>query len=409
MIDKIHIMFQKNNQGDDFENPWDTSANEDTQKRKKRYANKPLNNNSYLVDFLFKMFRQNKGSGGGGNNNNGISWKELLIFSCVGVGIIWMITCIYFVQEGELGVVLRFGKMMRIEPPGIHVCYPYPVEHVIVRRVDVVNKIDSTDQNNIYGSSRVYKTNTYSADYTENFSSYSDESSLEQRFVLTNDENIVDVDYIIFWKIKDVALFLFTARSPEMTVRVAAESIVREVFGQTIARLTLTEGRGKISDTIQKLLQQVLDSYKIGIEITSVQLQRVEPPKQVIQAFNDVQASLVDAERVRNDAEGYRNDTLPRANGEAMKVMQEAEAKKLSLILRAEGESKQFDAVHASYLTNPDVIRKKIYYDTMLKVFGETKKTILHKNISGNLLPHLKIGENLEKLNLPSGKSENKQ
>jgi membrane protease subunit HflK len=223
----------------------------------------------------------------------------------------------------------------------------------------------------------------------------------EQNLILTGDENMVHTNYTVLWKIKDIAEFIFTMRDPESTIRVAAESSIREVLGQTTARLALTQGRETIGAKSQELLQKILDTYKAGVQIVSVQLQRVEPPIQVVQAFNDMQASLVDADRLRNEAEAYRNDTIPRTRGKAAKIVREAEAYQQQVIAQAKGEVSRFNAILSAYRLNPEITVRRHYLETMEKVLAQASKTIVGAGVAGakggngvvpyiNLQPHKK-------------------
>jgi membrane protease subunit HflK len=202
---------------------------------------------------------------------------------------------------------------------------------------------------------------------------------------------MVYTNYTVLWKIRDLGEFLFAAREPESTIRVAAESAMREVLGQTTARLALTDGRGTIGTKSQELLQKILDSYKLGVQIVSVQLQRVEPPAQVIQAFNDMQASLVDGDRLKNEAEAYHSDILPRARGEAEKILQDSEAYRQEIVSQAEGEAARFNAIYASYRLNPKVTSTRLYFDTLQKVLKKNSKTIVDGKVGSGVMPYLNL------------------
>ncbi|MCX7337750.1 MAG: FtsH protease activity modulator HflK [Alphaproteobacteria bacterium] len=315
-----------------------------------------------------------KGSGGGSGGGSGrpdISPVLLVIIVAVVSLGAWLSSGFYRVQEGEVAVVLRFGEMVRISPPGLQYRLPAPIEVEMVKKVTILNKIDSG-----------YKSETQKATSGE---------AAEQNLILTGDENMVHTNYTVLWKIKDVAEFLFTARDPEATIRVAAESSIRETLGQTTATLALTKGRELIGTNAQALLQKILDTYKMGVQIVSVQLQRVEPPVQVVQAFNDMQASLVDADRLRNEAEAYRNDILPRARGEAEKIAQESEAYRQQVIAQAEGEAARFNAILVSYRLNPEVTIRRYYLDTMQQVLKGAQKTIVDGKTSSGIVPYLNL------------------
>ncbi len=320
-----------------------------------------------LIEKIQLSFK-NRGTGGPSSPGNG---PKIGVFVLVFVGlIVWLSTGFYRVQEGEVAVVLRFGEMIRTASPGLQYRLPSPIETEIIKKVAVLNKID--------GGIR--------SDTTKNAA-----DAMEQNLILTGDENMVHTNYTVLWKIKDVAEFLFTAREPEATIRVAAESSIREILGQTTARLALTEGRETIGTHAQELLQKILDMYKMGVQIVSVQLQRVEPPAQVIQAFNDMQASLVDADRLRNEAEAYRNDIIPRARGEAEKIIQDAEAYQQQVVAQAEGNASRFNAVLTSYKLHPEVTLKRAYFDTMQQVLKRVNKTIVDGKTAAGIVPYFNL------------------
>lgn len=307
-----------------------------------------------------------------GNNPRGFGFFVIsAILLLVGV---WLFSGFFRVQEGELALVLRFGKLNRISHPGLRYRLPEPIETEIIRNVAVLNKIDGGLKSDSGRSSE----------------------SQEQNLILTGDENMVHTNYTVLWKIKDISDFIFIMRDPENTIRVAAESAIREVLGQTTARLALTEGRETIGAKSQDLLQRILDNYKAGVQIVSVQLQRVEPPMQVVQAFNDMQASLVDADRLRNEAEAYRNDKIPRARGKAKEIVKAAEAYQQQVVAQTKGEIARFNAFASAYHRHPEVTLKRHYFETMQKVLNHSNKTIISSNLAGgkgnnSIIPYLNL------------------
>jgi len=311
----------------------------------------------------FKDMMSNNGSKGG----NGKIFMVILGIALL----IWVSTGFYRVQEGEVGVVLRFGEMVRLESAaGLRYHIPIPIEEVIVQKVAAVSRIDGGIKT---GAGRP-----------------STETN-DQAVILTGDENMVLTSYTVLWKIKDVSDYLFTARNPDSLIEAAAESCIREVIGQTTARLALTEGRDTISTKAQELLQALMDFYKLGVQIISVQLQKVDPPVQVIDAFNDVQASLVDADRLRNEAEAYRNDIIPRARGMASKNVQDAEAYSQQIVAQAEGEAAQFNKVYEEFRQNPKVTKNRYYINTMQGILSKLKKIIIDPKIGKSVLPYLPL------------------
>jgi membrane protease subunit HflK len=199
----------------------------------------------------------------------------------------------------------------------------------------------------------------------------------------------------VFWMIKDAQSYLFNIRGPEATVKSAAESAMREIVGETPIAQALAEGRGKIETETQRLLQQILDSYGSGIQITQVQMAKVDPPAPVIDAFRDVQRALADRERLRNEAEAYRNDILPRARGDAVRIRQEAEAFRSEIVARAQGDADRFTAVYRAFTAAQDVTIERLYLETMEEILKSSKKVILDKGAEGQsgVLPYLPLPE----------------
>ena len=297
------------------------------------------------------------------------------VIAALAAVVLWLATGIYVVENNEQGVVLRFGAYNRTTLPGAHYHLPAPIESVIRPRVTAVNQIDIGFQRTAIsprgGAAREIP---------------------EESLMLTGDENIVDINFTVFWLIKDVKSYLFNIRAPEMTVKAAAESAMREVIGQTPIAGALAEGKGKIAQAAHELLQRILDSYGAGIQITQVQLQKVDPPGPVIDAFRDVQRALADQERLRNEAEGYRNDIIPRARGEAEQILQQAEAYKQEVVARAEGDGKRFLAVEAAYERAKDVTARRIYIETMEEILKNTNKIIIDRSASASgVVPYLPL------------------
>ena len=213
--------------------------------------------------------------------------------------------------------------------------------------------------------------------------------------MLTGDQNIIDIDFSVQWKIKNAGLFLFNIRDPAATVKVAAESAMREVIGQIDIQPALTEARGQVQQDTQHLLQQMLDTYEAGIEITQVQLQDVQPPKAVIDAFDDVQRALQDRDRLQNEADAYRNDIIPRARGDAVQLVQNASAYREKVINEAQGEASRFLSVYTEYVQAKDVTAQRMYLETIEAIFENTEKMIIDSGAEGQLnpVPYLPLPE----------------
>jgi len=301
---------------------------------------------------------------GGGMGGKGIA---LLIAAAIGV---WLLTGFYRVQTDQQGVVLRFGEWVNTTRPGLNWHIPYPIESVVTPSVEQINQINVGFRSVGQGQRDVE----------------------EESLMLTGDQNIIDIDFSVQWKIADAGKYLFNIRAPGETVKIAAESAMREIIGRTDIQPALTEARAEIEGKTKDLLQKILDSYESGILITGIKLQNVQPPQQVVDAFNDVQRALQDRDRLRNEAQSYRNDIIPKARGEAQKMIQEAEAYREKIVNEAEGQAERFNQVLSAYEESPDVTKKRMYLETMQKVYSRTDKVLMDAGTS-NAVPYLPLDE----------------
>ncbi|MDI3468498.1 MAG: HflK protein [Pseudolabrys sp.] len=283
----------------------------------------------------------------------------LLVLAAVAL---WGFSGFFRVEPDELGVVLRFGKVVREVQPGLNYHLPYPIETVLTPRALRVNKIDI---------------GTRTIDDSRRGSSARDVP--QESLMLTGDENIVDVDFSVLWKVKPngVGDFLFNIQNPEGTVKAIAESAMREVVGRSEIQPILTGARQTIEAAVQDLMQKTLDHYNAGITITQVQMQKVDPPQQVIDAFRDVQAARIDYERAQNEAQTYANRVVPEARGKVAQITQSAEAYRQQTVADANGQTSRFLQIYEQYKKAPDVTRERMYLETMERVLGSTNKVIL--------------------------------
>ncbi|MEC8876777.1 MAG: FtsH protease activity modulator HflK [Pseudomonadota bacterium] len=290
--------------------------------------------------------------------------------------VLWIVSGFYRVNADEQGVVLRFGEWVRTTAPGLHYHLPYPIEEALTPGVTRVNRI--------------------SIGFREPIGFSSDDSLRqvpEEALMLTGDENIVDINFTVFWLIKDAGKFLFNIRNQEITIKSLAESAMRDSIGRTPLEKVLTEGREIIESSTKTLLQSVLDSYEAGIEISQVQLQKVDPPEQVIDSFRDVQRAKADQEKIRNQAEAYRNALIPKARGEAEKIIQEAEGYKREVVARSKGDAERFLSVYNSYKLAKDVTVKRIYLETLEEVLKNANKIIIDESAGTGVVPYLPLPE----------------
>jgi len=290
--------------------------------------------------------------------------------------VIWAFSGLYRVLPDEQGVVLRFGKFVSTTQPGLNYHFPYPVERALTPKVTKVNRMDVG----------------FRAGSDSGFSSAGIADVPEESLMLTGDENIVNIDFSVFWVIKDAGNFLFKIQDPQGTVKAAAETAMREVIARSDIQSILTEGRSRIEIETQEIIQNILDEYNSGIQITQVQTQKADPPDQVIDAFRDVQAARADMERSKNEAEAYANDVIPRARGEAAKILQAAEAYKKQVVAKAEGEASRFISIYNEYAQAKVVTQERMYLETMEKVLADIDKVIIDRK-AGGVVPYLPLPE----------------
>ena len=349
--------------------PWGSGGNDRPSGNGGGGGNRPPNIDdlaNQFQDSLKKMFPGKKVPGGN---------KPIIIFGVIILGL-WLASGFYRVLPDEQGVVLRFGKYVNQTQPGLHYHLPYPIETAVTPKVTRVNRIDVG-----------YR----SAADTGRATSVSDVP--EESLMLTGDENIVDIDYSVFWIIKDAGKFLFNIQAPEDTVKSVAETAMREVIARYDIQSILTEGRAQVEIDTQEIMQEILDSYDSGISITQVQTQKADPPNQVIDAFRDVQAAKADKERAQNEAESYANDVIPRARGEAAQVLQQAEAYKREVVALAEGEASRFLSIYNEYRKAKTVTQERMYLETMEKVMADINKIIIDKESGSGVVPYLPLPE----------------
>lgn len=303
----------------------------------------------------------------------GLNVNGLTLIAALSVTV-WLLTGIYKVQPDEQGVVLRFGRWTETSEPGLHFHLPFPIDTVLFPKVTQVNQLQLGN----------LESNAQPGGF-----------AAREKQMLTGDENIVEADCAVFWQIKNAGQFLFRVYNPEAAVKVAAESALREVIGRTPIQSALSDKRQQIADQTKELLQHLLDEEQAGILITQVQLQRIDPPSAVIDAFNDVQRARADQERARNEAEAYANDIIPRARGEAGRISQDAEAYKAQVVNLAEGEAKSFLSVYQSYARAKDVTAWRMYLESIDEVLKKASKVIIAasgKEMSG-LVPYMPLSD----------------
>jgi modulator of FtsH protease HflK len=302
--------------------------------------------------------------------------------------VVWGFSGFFKVEPDELGVVLRFGKYTRDATPGLNYHLPYPVETVLTPKVTTVQPI--------HIGMRLLEDPRRGSPQMRDVP--------EESLMLTGDENIVDVDFTVFWQVKvgGAGDFLFNIQNPQGTVKAVAESAMREAVGRSEIQPILTSAKQTIETSVTELMQKTLDNYQSGIQITQVQMQKVDPPSQVIDAFREVQAARIGAESAQNEAQAYANRVLPDARGRSEQIKQAAEAYREQTVAEAKGQASRFSQVLEQYKNAPDITRQRIYLETMESVFGGTDKIILDAaqqggSGGGSVVPVLPLNEMLRR------------
>ena len=285
--------------------------------------------------------------------------------------VLWLLTGVYSVGPDEVGVVRTFGKVSRVVQPGLSYHLPYPIEVRDTPKVTEVKRIEIGFRSLGNGQFRTIE---------------------KESNMLTGDENIVDAELIVQYKIKDPEAYLFNFVHPQLTVKEAAEASLRTVVGRHGIDVVLTAGKFVIQEETKALLQSILDKYDTGILVVAAQLQEVSAPKPVIPAFKDVASAKEDKNRMINQAEGYRNDVIPKARGEAQAMIREAEGFKEARVKRSEGDVAKFRAVLKEYRKAKDITRTRLYLETMENVLPNIQKYIIPDGKDGNLLNLLNLG-----------------
>ena len=298
--------------------------------------------------------------GGGGPSAGVVGGGAGLLLALVVV--VWIASGFYIVNEGQRGVVLRFGKFVETTMPGPRWHLPYPVESAEVVNVAQVRTVEVGYRNNV--KSKV----------------------LKESLMLTDDENIIDVQFAVQYILKSPSDFLFNHRAPEDSVLQAAETSIREIVGRNSMDFVIFEGRAEVAVRAQKLMQEILDRYGTGISISKVTMQNAQPPEQVQAAFDDAVKASQDRERQKNEGEAYANDVIPKARGMAARLLQEAEGYRSRVIEQSQGDASRFRQVVAEYVKAPQVTRDRLYLDAMQQIMSSTSKILIDQKSGGNML-----------------------
>ncbi len=295
--------------------------------------------------------------------------RGLTTFALLALAVVLILQSAFIVAPDEEGVVRRFGSVVRTVGPGPHLKLPF-VENVLHPKVAKLHRLEVGFRKDARGQSVMVP---------------------REALMLTGDENILEIEFIVQYKINDSSKYLFQVADVDDTVAEAAEAAMREVIGKTKIDDALTTGKAQIQQSTQELLQGILDRYNAGVHIAAIQLQDVDPPEAVVAAFKDVASAKEDRERLINQAQGYRNDIIPRAKGQAAEIINQAKGQAQARVARAEGEASRFVKTLKEYELAKDVISKRIYIETMEEVLGNTEKIILDSKAGDRLLPYLPV------------------
>lgn len=314
---------------------------------------------------LSRMLGKRGSSGDGGDNFNRSDMKGAGIgvgVIAIIVGFLWLASGFFIVQEGQTAVVMTFGKYSHTTLPGFNWRWPYPLQsHEIVN---------------------VSQVRTAEIGYRSNAKN----KQLKESLMLTDDENIIDIQFAVQYKLKDASEWLFNNRDQDETVRQVAETAIREIVGRSKMDFVLYEGREKVALDVGQLMQQILDRYKSGVQITNVTMQGVQPPEQVQAAFDDAVKAGQDRERQKNEGQAYANDVIPKASGAASRLLEEADAYRSRIVANAEGDAERFKQVLDAYQKAPAVTRDRMYLETMQQIFSNTTKVMVDAKSGNNLL-----------------------
>jgi len=332
--------------------PWNSPGNKNDDPWNRNSNNQGPPDLDEIFQKLSRKFGGIFGGGGGGGTGTGPSGNTSTIglFALIVAAIIWAGSGIYTITDGEAGVILQFGKYKETTGAGLHWHMPYPIEEL--RRVDMQQV----------------------------------RSSRHQTTMLTKDENIVEIILAAQFRVKSAPDYLFNLRFPEVTIKQAMESAIREVVGKSLVDFVLYEGLEVISSNTKTLMQEILDRYNSGIEVTTLNLEKTQPPAAVQNAFDDVIKSREDLERYIQEAEAYANTIVPQARGEAARIIEEAVGYKEAIVAKAEGEAQRFEALLAEYIKAPKITRERLYLDATQSVFSNSTKVMLDVEGGNNLM-----------------------
>ena len=361
-----------------FSGPWGEDKSKKTAEKTEKIIKETIFDFQEEAEKLKRTKNSNNNFNNG--NDNQIKLEFNFMFIILVAAALWLASGFYKIQPGEEGVVTRFGKYVQTTKPGLNYHLPAPIESVIKVNTQLENSTEIGFRS-INSASRFYKSNE-NADVRD---------VPTESLMLTGDQRIVDLDFEVLWRVGNARDFLYNVEGPQKTIHDVAETAIREVIGTNNLDDALTDGKTKIKNDVIKLMSEILDSYKSGILVTGFNWKQVQPPSQVKDAFLDVKAALKDADRMRNEAQGYANDILPKAKGQAAQIIQDSEAYAESKVSAASGEADRFNQQLAAYRQAKSITEKRLYIEAMEEVLSKSNKVIMSQNAGGNVLPYLPL------------------
>lgn len=350
---------------------WGRGSNDKDQEPRqegKKPSDGPPDLDQLWRDFNQRLNRLFGGKGGGRGGNDGGSSGDAR-GAGIGAGVIaivifflWLVSGFFIVQEGQTGVVLSFGKYSHSTPPGFNWRWPYPIQQHETVNLSQVRTVEVGYRNNVRNKMP------------------------RESLMLTDDENIIDIQFAVQYRLKDASQWVFNNRDQEETVKQAAETAIREIVGKSKMDFVLYEGREKVAFDTSALMQKILDNYKIGVLVTNVTMQGVQPPEQVQASFDDAVKAGQDRERQKNEGQAYANDVVPKARGAASRLMQESEGYRARVVANAEGEASRFSKILVEYQKAPAVMRDRMYIEAMQQIFTSTTKVMVDTKANNSMI-----------------------
>ncbi|MDB5796649.1 MAG: hflK [Paucimonas sp.] len=368
---------------------WGRGSDGDDQQNQggKRGQEGPPDLDQLWRDFNQRLNRLLGSKGNGGGNNNGGGSRSDMRGAGIGAGVVlvivlflWLVSGFFIVQEGQTGVVMTFGRYSHMTPAGFNWRWPYPIQSHEIVNVSQVRTVEIG-----------YRTNVRN-------------KQAKESLMLTDDENIIDIQFAVQYKLKNASDWVFNNRDQEEMIKQVAETSIREIVGKSKMDFVLYEGREKVAFETSQLMQQIVDRYRSGVQITNVTMQAVQPPEQVQAAFDDAVRAGQDRERQKNEGQAYANDVIPKARGAAARLLQESEAYRARVVANAQGDASRFKQVLVEYQKAPAVTRDRLYLETMQQIFANTAKVMVDAKSGSNLL-YLPLDKLIAQAAAESGKA----